>query len=78
MGIPMVCKRWPGIDHIDYGGNVQFLDKDSVEEIKDILIKLLGFSETYQKMLLAAQKEERKQFSYKEISRKAVGCERHF
>ena len=34
MGIPMVCKYWEGTTHVDCGGNVKFLYRDSVEEIK--------------------------------------------
>ncbi|WP_290763005.1 glycosyltransferase family 4 protein [Fibrobacter sp. UBA4297] len=34
MGIPMIVKYWEGTTHVDRGGNVKFLRKDSVDEIK--------------------------------------------
>ena len=37
MGIPMVCKYWEGTTHVDCGGNVKFLYRDSVEEIKSTI-----------------------------------------
>ena len=72
MGIPMVCKRWDGTTHVDVGGNVKFLDKDSVEEIKDILQGLVDCPEEYQKMLCVAEGEGKEQFSYKKIAKRAI------
>ena len=72
MGIPMLCKRWDGTTHVDVGGNVKFLEKDSVEEIQSILEDLTENPEHYRQMLAAAQGKGREQFSYKEIAIRAI------
>lgn len=71
MGIPMVCKYWEGTTHVDTGGNVKFLEDDSVEEIQSMLIKIME-SNIYEDMLIAARGENRKQFLYREIARKSI------
>lgn len=72
MGIPMICKYWEGTTHVDIGGNVIFLHEDSVGEIQSIIEELLNTPEKYRKMLNMAQGDGKKQFSYKEISRRAI------
>lgn len=72
-GIPMLCKYWEGTTHIDIGGNVEFLMEDSVEEIKEKLTELFDNPEKYKKMKEIAESDKRKEFSYKIISRKAIG-----
>ena len=57
---------------MDVGGNVKFLDKDSVEEIKDILQGLVDCPEEYQKLLCVAEGEGKEQFSYKKIAKRAI------
>lgn len=46
-GIPMLCKKWDGTTHVDIGGNVKFLTKDSVKEIQSNIEELCGFSDKY-------------------------------
>lgn len=72
-GIPMLCKYWDGTTHVDIGGNVEFLMEDSVKEIKEKLMELLDNPEKYRKMKEIARSDKRKEFSYKIISRKAIG-----
>ncbi|MDE7446844.1 MAG: glycosyltransferase family 4 protein [Lachnospiraceae bacterium] len=72
-GIPMFCKYWDGTTHVDIGGNVEFLMEDSVKEIKEKLMELLDNSQKYKKMKEIAGSDKRKEFSYKIISRKAIG-----
>lgn len=72
MGIPMVCKYWNGTTHVDAGGNVKFLQEDSVDEIYQILQTLVDGKEAYQEMLQIAKGEGRRQFSYKKIAERAV------
>lgn len=74
-GIPMVCKYWSGTSHIDIGGNVKFLKEDSVEEIKGKLQELLENPLEYKKMKEVAGSDKRYKFSYRVISRKAIGLE---
>lgn len=72
-GVPMVCKYWEGTSHVDVGGNVVFLHDDSVEEIKHVIQKVMFKGAEYQQMFAAAQKDGKKIFSYREISKRAIG-----
>lgn len=72
-GIPMICKYWEGITHVDIGGNVEFLMENSVEEIKEKILQILDEPDKYIKMKTAAQSDLRHNFSYKIIARKSVG-----
>ena len=71
MGIPMVCKYWEGTTHVDCGGNVKFLYRDSVEEIKSTIENIAYDRSVYDAMKCAAEKAQ-KLFSYREISRKCI------
>lgn len=70
LGIPMICKYWPGTTHIDMGGNADFLYQDTVEEIQAKIDKVLD-STTYWIMYHIAQ-EKRKNFRYSEIARSSI------
>lgn len=72
-GIPMICKYWEGTTHIDVGGNVRFLKKDSVEEIKENIEEIVTRPGSYKKMKLAAQEHGREAFSYKNIAKRSIG-----
>lgn len=72
MGIPMICKYWEGTTHIDVGGNVRFLKKDSAEEIQDLVQHLVECPDEYQKMLKAAKEKGMERFSYKKISERVI------
>ena len=72
-GIPMLCKYWEGTTHIDIGGNVEFLYKDSTEEIQQKLEGLLNNPKKYEQMKQAANGNGKDGFSYARIARKAVG-----
>ena len=71
-GIPMVVKYWDGTTHIDVGGNVEFLYKDSAEEIQSVLEKLLTKGEEYKKMQENAKEKGKQIFSYRQISKRAI------
>lgn len=72
-GIPMLCKDLPGTHHVDLGGNVHFLSKDSVEEIQNEIQRLIDNPDQYEKMKSVAIEKGMKEFSYREISRRAIG-----
>lgn len=74
-GIPMVVKYWDGTTHVDVGGNVEFLYKDSVEEIQSVLEKLMVKGEEYKKMQDNAREKGKKIFSYRQISKRAIEVE---
>lgn len=72
-GVPMVVKYWEGTTHVDVGGNVEFLYRDSVEEIREMLEKLMVKGCDYQKMQKIAKEKGREVFSYRRISRSCIG-----
>lgn len=74
-GIPMVCKYWEGTTHIDIGGNVEFLRKDSVEEIRNKLLEIIDNPEKYANMKRNAGSDGKNTFSYRAIARKSVGLD---
>lgn len=71
-GIPMLCKWWDGTNDIDLGGNVKFLKRDSVDEIREEIKKLLDNPDEYQKMKQVAVEKGMKEYSYADIARRAV------
>ena len=71
LGIPMVCKFWEGTTHVDLGGNVRFLYRDSEDEIEEVLRDITGSSEVYARMKQAAF-EGRQIFSYDDIARRCL------
>lgn len=72
LGKPMICKYWAGTTHIDVGGNVLFLKKDSAIEIEDMIRDICNHPTKYQKMKDIAQQVAMKEFSYMEIARKSL------
>lgn len=72
MGIPMVCKYWEGTTHVDFGGNVKFLRKDSVSEIQNVIEEIIDNEEVYNEMLKVSQGEGKKAFLYQEIAERAI------
>lgn len=72
LGIPMVCKYWPGTTHVDLGGNVIFLKEDSVEEIKKAILDIFNSPDKYKEMKRIAEEKGMEVFSYRKISQKAI------
>ena len=67
-GKPMVCKRWDGTTHIDVGGNVEFLEEDSVDIIKEKLENLINNPEKLDVMKNVTKEKGVDFFSYKKIA----------
>ncbi|MBR2550263.1 MAG: glycosyltransferase family 4 protein [Clostridiales bacterium] len=72
-GKPMIVKDWPGTHHIDLGGNVKFLTKDSAEVIQKEIEDIIDNPEEFEHMKAVAQEKGMLVFSYKEISKRAIG-----
>lgn len=70
-GIPMVVKHWEGTHHVDMGGNVKFLYRDSVKEICDTLEELLDGTQKFVTMRRVA-KECCKYFLYSTIAKESI------
>ncbi|MCQ2754260.1 MAG: glycosyltransferase [bacterium] len=71
-GIPMLVKDWQGTHHIDLGGNVRFLQTDSVTEIKKEILDITENKEKYDLMKSVAVNKGMKIFSYKDISMRSI------
>lgn len=71
-GIPMLCKKWDGTTHIDIGGNVEFLMKDSELEIQERIEYLFNNPEKYQAMKKLAEEKGKLFFSYESIAGRAL------
>ena len=72
LGKPMLCKSWDGTKHVDLGGNVIFLEKDSADEINEVVKDLVDNPEKYQKMKAVAEREGMKTFSYSDIAKRSI------
>ena len=69
--IPCVFSKWPGMDHVDIGGNCDFIEvvdeKSIIEEINSLL-----FTEKYQMMKEVAQSSLTDVFLYSKIAEKSI------
>jgi hypothetical protein len=70
LGKPMILKYWDGTTHIDEGGNVKYLYKDSTDEIEDV-IRLILSGDTY-KLMCKVANNNRSRFLYSEIARLSI------
>lgn len=71
-GIPMLCKKWDGTTHVDVGGNVRFLEKDSADEIQAAIEELLNQPEKYQQMKRVAAERGKRTFLYSDIAKRCI------
>lgn len=71
-GKPMICRKWPGTQHVDVVGNVRFISEDSVSEIKENIEDLVNHPQKYEKMKNCAAEKGKRYFSYTEISRRSI------
>lgn len=71
-GLPCVFKHWVGTTHVDLGGNCEFIYKDSVDEIYEILKRFINDDDHLSKMKLIAETKGMEYFSYKKISSRAI------
>lgn len=72
-GLPAVFRGTRGQNHIDLGGNCQYLYEDDAEEIAEVLLRIIDDDALYQKMKTVALEKGFDTFSYMEIAKKAIG-----
>lgn len=70
-GKPMICRSWPGTHHVDVGGNVVFLEQDTVNEILVCLERVID-QRKYEMMNEAALLKARNIFSYRNIAWRSI------
>ena len=71
-GKPMLVKDLPGTHHVDLGGNVVFLQQDTVDEIQSKIEGLLNNHEKYEKMKDVAEEKGMMTFSYRDIAMRSI------
>lgn len=71
-GIPALFKRWHGMEHVDIGGNVIFLDEDSIDELTKVIIMVASDSHLYTEMDRIAKTKGLDRFKYSLIAIRAI------
>ncbi len=71
--VPCLFKRFEGMDHVNNGGNADFIETTDVEHIKDKLEQIIS-SPAYAKMKEAALSEKTDIFLYSCIAKKSLEC----
>ena len=66
------------MEHVDVGGNAILLDQPTVDAeyidmLEQTISRLMGRDSEYEKMCQVAEQKGIKEFSYKEIARRAIG-----
>lgn len=69
--VPCVFARWPGMSHVNHGGNADFLDEITCEGIRE-KISQLHFTEAYMQMKVAAESEATDIYLYSRIAEKTL------
>lgn len=72
-GLPAIFNGIEGVNHLDMGGNCQFLYKDGESEIEEKLLDIIENQELYNNMKKIAIERGYSTFSYMEIAKKAIG-----
>ena len=72
-GIPTVFKYWEGMTHVDVGGNCSFLYCDTVDEIKEVISKIVDSKELYLDMKKKSIEKAADTFSYERIAKQSIG-----
>ena len=71
--VPCVFEKWEGMNHVDNGGNSDFISQISIETIRNKIVEL-KFTEKYYKMKRIAESEKTDVFLYSNIAKKSLEC----
>lgn len=71
-GLPIICRRWPGMEYVDVGGNVMFIDGKDENEITRNIKMLMDNESVYKEMKHIAETKGYETFSYERISKQAI------
>ena len=72
LGVPGVFKKWDGIQHVDVGGNVIFLDNINEITIMNTINNIYKNKSLHNNMKCIAVEKGIKYFSYYEIAKRAI------
>lgn len=71
--VPCVFERWEGMDHVDNGGNSDFVTPIAAESVKQ-KISELKFTDKYYKMKAVAESGATDIYLYSKIAEKSLEC----
>lgn len=72
LGKPMIVKYWDGTTHVDIGGNCEFLQENSVIEMKEKIFSIIYNIEKLSSMKDAALSISSRKFLYSQIAKKSI------
>ena len=71
--VPCVFEKWEGMDHVNNGGNADFVSPVSVETLRE-KIEELKFTPKYFEMKSVAESEKTDIYLYSKIAEKSLEC----
>lgn len=71
-GVPCLFRYWQGMNHIDVGGNCNFLLNDSVDEIVEAIENIINNEDVYNEMKVVSETKGVKEFSYLDIAKRSI------
>jgi hypothetical protein len=71
--VPCVFERWEGMDHVNNGGNSDFVSPVTAETLREKLLELSG-AEAYQRMKQVAESDATEIYLYSQIARRSLEC----
>jgi glycosyltransferase involved in cell wall biosynthesis len=71
-GVPCIFRDWPGMKHVDVGGNCLFIGDGSVKQIAMAIERCFYDKELYDHMKDAATNRGIRLFSYSSIARRSI------
>lgn len=74
--VPCVFEKWEGMNHVNNGGNSDFIDNPTTQTIRQ-KIKQLYFTDKYNQMKKAAQSSKTDIYLYSNIAKKSLECIKH-
>ena len=71
--VPCVFEKWPGMEHVNNGGNSDFISPITIESIQNKITELF-FTEKYYTMKEVAESDRTDVYLYSEIAKKSLEC----
>ena len=71
-GVPCLFRQWPGMEHVDVGGNCVFLPDGSAETLRRTILELYWNREKLAKMKKVAMDRGTRVFSYRQIAKRSL------
>lgn len=71
--VPCVFEKWEGMEHVNNGGNSDFVDNVTVESLREKILEL-KFTPKYDEMKKVAESEKTDVYLYSHIAEKSLEC----